>query len=91
MVNRFFFFSLSSITMPARRENIEGGYLHAATTNIIVTNSLDLARSSKKQSEDMRQSSKISESVEVATSSTNHNHKIDKFQEMRIYGALKKL
>jgi hypothetical protein len=76
--------------MPARRENIEGGYLHAATTNIIVTNSLDLA-SSKKQSEDVRQSSKISESVEVATSSTNHNHKIDKFQEMRISGALKKL
>jgi hypothetical protein len=29
MGNRFFFFSLSSITMPARRENIEGGDLRA--------------------------------------------------------------
>jgi hypothetical protein len=48
MGNRFFFFSLSSITMPARRENIEGGDLHAVTTNMIVTKSLDLARSSKK-------------------------------------------
>ncbi len=43
-----FSFSLSSITMLAHREKIKGGDLHAVTTNTIVTNSLDLARSSKK-------------------------------------------
>jgi hypothetical protein len=34
--------------MLAHREKIKGGDLHAVTTNTIVTNSLDLARSSKK-------------------------------------------